>query len=56
MEIFVTKGNLNCGILALEVSEEKNFNVWPRDSSCDILVNNMAALCHCPNSLPEAKL
>ena len=31
MEDFVTDSNLSCVSLALEVSEEKNFNTWPRD-------------------------
>ena len=52
---FVPESDLNCGILAVEVSEEKNFNMWPRDCSCDILVKNVAALCSCLKSLPEAK-
>jgi hypothetical protein len=30
VEDFVAKGDLNCGSLALEVSEEKNFNMWLR--------------------------
>ena len=28
MEDFVAEGDLNCGSLALEVSEEKDFNMW----------------------------
>ena len=34
------KSYLNCGFL---VSEEKNINMWPRNSSCDILVKNVVA-------------
>ena len=34
------EGDLNCGGLALDVSEE-NFSMWSRDSSCDILVKNV---------------
>jgi hypothetical protein len=30
MEDFVAEGDLNCVSLALEVSEEKNFNLWSR--------------------------
>ena len=30
---------------------EKNFNMWPRDCSCDSLVKNVTAF-----SLPEAKV
>ena len=33
---FVAEGDLNCGSLALEVSEEKNFSMWPRDCFCGI--------------------
>ena len=45
MEDFVAKDDLNCGSLALEVSE--NFNMWPRDCFCDILVTNVAAFRPC---------
>ena len=34
----------------------KNFNMWPRDRFCDILVKNMAAFCPCLKSRPEAKV
>jgi hypothetical protein len=53
---FVAEGDLNCESLALEVSEEKNFSMWPRDCSCAILVSNVAAFCLCLKSLPEAKV
>jgi hypothetical protein len=56
MEDFVTEGDLNCGSLAPEVSKEKNFNIWPRDCSCGILVKNVAVYCPCMKSLPEAKV
>lgn len=46
--------DLNCGGLAQEVSEEKNFNMWPRDYSYDILANIVAIFCSCLKSLPEA--
>ena len=49
-------GVLNSGGLAQEVSEMKTFSMWPRDCSCDILVKNVAAFCHCPKCLPEAKV
>lgn len=39
-----------------EVSEGKNISKWPRDHSCNILSKNMAAFCHCPKNVPEAKL
>ena len=55
MEDISAVGDLNCRVLALDVSEEKNFNMWPRDSSCSILVKNVAAFCHCPKSLPGTK-
>ena len=38
-----------------EVSVAKNFSMWPRDCSCDILVKNVAAFCP-SKSLPEAKV
>jgi hypothetical protein len=41
MEDFVSESDLNCG----EVSEEKNFNMWTRDWSCNTLVKNVAAFC-----------
>ena len=47
MEDSGAEGDLNCGGLAQEVSEE-NFNMLPRDHSCEILVKNVAALCPCP--------
>ena len=46
---------MNCGGLAQEVSEE-NFNMLPRDHSCEILVKNVAALCPCPKSPPKTKV
>ena len=54
MEDFVAKDDLNCGTLALEISE-KNFDMCLRDCSCDILVKNVAAFCP-SKSLPEAKV
>jgi hypothetical protein len=56
MEDFVAKSDLNCGSLTLECLEEKNFNMGLKDCSCDILVKNVAAFCHCRKSLPEAKV
>jgi hypothetical protein len=38
---------------ALEVSEEKNFSVWPRNGFCNILVKNVAPFYP---YLPEAKV
>ena len=29
-------GDLNCGSLAQEVSEEKSFSMWTRDQVCNI--------------------
>ena len=40
----------------LEVSEEKNVSMWPRDHFCDMLVKNAAVFCPCLKSLPDAKL
>jgi hypothetical protein len=37
-------------------SEEKNFNMLPRDCSCDILVKNVAAFCPCLKNLPKVKV
>ena len=37
MEDFVAEGEFKCGSLALEVSEEKNFSMCLRNSSCYIL-------------------
>ena len=34
----------------------KNFNMFPRYCSWDILVKNVAVLCPCLKSLPEAKV
>ena len=45
MEDSGTEGDLNCGSLALEVSEEKNFSMWTRNCSYKILVTNMVAFC-----------
>jgi hypothetical protein len=56
MEDIVAEDDLNCVSLALEVSEEKNFSMWPIDCSCDNLLKNMAALCPCPKGLSEAKV
>ena len=53
MEHFVAEGDLNGRSLVLEVSEKNNFNTWPRDCFCGILVKNVAALV---KSLPVAKL
>ena len=38
MEGSGAEGDFNCGSLAQEVSEVKNFSMWPRDCSCDNLV------------------
>ena len=49
------EGDLNCGVQALDVSEEKNLSVWSRDS-CEVLVKNVAVLCPGLKSLPETKV
>ena len=56
MEDSGTEGDLNCGRLAHEVSEEKNFSMLPKDCSCDILVKNVVAFCPCSKSLLKAKM
>jgi hypothetical protein len=53
MEDFITESDLNCVDLAQRVSM-KNFNMWPRDCFCGILVN-VATFCPCLKSLPESK-
>ena len=49
------ESDLNCGGLLAQKVSEKNFSMWPRDCSCDILVKNVAALCSCLKNLSEAK-
>ena len=49
-------GELNCRSLAQDVSGENNFNMCPRDYTCDILVKNVSAFCHCLKSLSEDKV
>jgi hypothetical protein len=56
MEDFVTESDLNCADLAQEVSVEKNFILWPRDSLCGVLVKNVAAFYPCLKSLLVAKV
>jgi hypothetical protein len=56
MEDFVAESDLNCADLAQEVSEEKNFSMWPRGCFCGILVKNGATFCPCLKSLLEAKV
>ena len=41
MDDFATESDLNCADLAQEVSVE-NFNIWPTDCFCGILVKNLA--------------
>jgi hypothetical protein len=41
------EGDLNHESLAKEFSKEKNFSMWSRDCSYDILENNVAAFCPC---------
>ena len=55
MEDFVTESDLNCSYQAPEISVE-NFNMWPRDCSCGVLVKNLATFCSCLKSLPEAEV
>jgi hypothetical protein len=55
MEDFLAASDLNCVDLVQEVSVE-NFNMWPRDCLCGILVKNVANFSPCLKSLPEAKV
>ena len=45
MEDIGAEDDLNSSTLSREVSEEKNFSIWPRVCFCGILVTNMAAFC-----------
>ena len=54
LEDRIAKSDLNCQRYTQEVSE-KNFNMLPRDRSCDILVKKVAAFCPCLMSLSKAK-
>ena len=54
MEDNGAEGYLNSGELTQGVSVEKNVSMWPRDCSCDILANNLAAFCPYLKSLPQA--
>jgi hypothetical protein len=56
VEDFVAEGDMNCGSLGLEVSEEKNFSMWPRDCSCDILVKIVVTFCPSLKSVLGAKV
>ena len=47
---------MNSGCLDQEVPVEKNINMWPTDSYCNILVENVITFCHCLKSLPETKV
>jgi len=55
MEGFVAESHLNCSDLAQEVSV-KNFSTWPINCVCGISLKNVAAFCHCLNSLLETKV
>jgi hypothetical protein len=55
MEDLATESDLNCVDLAQGVSVE-NFNMWPGDCFCDILVKNVITFPPCLKSLPEAEL
>lgn len=50
------EGDLNCESLAQEVSDKKNFSLWPTDCSCDILVKIVAAHALVQKKVPVAKL
>lgn len=44
--------DFNCGGLDQKISEEKYFGMWPRNSSCNVLANNVAPCCQFPKCLP----
>lgn len=46
MEDFLIESDLNWGDLAQEVSVD-NFNMWPRECFCGILVKSVASFCLC---------
>jgi hypothetical protein len=52
------KDDLNCVLLTSDVSGEKKFSMWPRDSPCDVLVKNVTPPYPPPfmKSLPQAKM
>jgi hypothetical protein len=45
LEDIDAEGDLNSSGLVQEVSEEKNFGIWPRDWFCGNFMKNMAAFC-----------
>ena len=51
----LNESDFNCVDLAQEVSVE-NFNMWPRDCFCGLLVKDVATFCPYLKSLPEAKV
>lgn len=55
MEDRGAEGDLKCGSLAQEVSEERNVSMLPRNHSCDVLAKTVATLCPCLKSLPEVR-
>ena len=51
------EGDFNyCRPAGQDVSEGKNFSMWPRDCSCNILVKNVTAFCPFLGRLPEFKV
>ena len=56
MEDSGAEGDLNCGGLAQEISEEKNIHVWPIKHSYDIVVKSMTAFSLSPEKSSEPKL
>ena len=58
MEDSIPEGDLNWqgGGLVKELLEGKNFNMFPSDQSCNILLKNMAAFYHYLRCLPDAKV
>jgi hypothetical protein len=56
MEEFNAVSDLNYVDLAQEISKEKYFRMWHKDSFHGILVKNVVTFSPCLKSLPEAKV
>jgi hypothetical protein len=44
MEDSGAEGDLNCGVLAQEVSGETDISMWPKDHSCSLLAKGSLLL------------
>lgn len=56
MEDSVAKGDLNCDDLVQDVSEKKNFSMWPRICFHDTLVKDIDIFCPFLDSQLETKV